>query len=123
MKAYKSNLKIDELNLLKDDFFSMKIKSEGILWKQIRTACLVDPARAENMLVALKLTPLNGCMNLLTDENEHLMPVPNFCINDPYLEKHIQIADENYQPKKLTVSFCYKVTIYRLNYRMSISKS
>lgn len=104
MKAYKSTLKIDQLNILKDDFFNSKIKTEGILWKQIRTACLFDPVRADNMLLALKLTPLNGCMNLLMDEKENLFPVPNFCINDPYLEKKIENADDNHQSNKLTVS-------------------
>lgn len=103
MKAYKSTLRIDQLNALKDEFFNSKILMDGHIWKQIRNACLFEANRAESILAAVKLIPLNGCMNLLMDQNKKLFPVPNYCINDPYLEKHIESVDEGHRNKSLTV--------------------
>lgn len=103
MKAFKSSLRIDQLNSLKEDYFNSKVEKEGLIWKHIRNVCLFDSNRAENMLISLKLKPLNGCMNLLMDHCHKLYPVPNYCINDPYLEKHIDSVDTAHLSKILTV--------------------
>ena len=95
MKAYKSNIKIDKLTALRDEFFTDRIKSEGQIWKQIRYASIYDSVRAENLLLALKLTPYAGCMNHLVDSSGKEYIVPNFCINDPYLEKEVKIQQKN----------------------------
>lgn len=107
MKAYKSTLKIDELNALRDEFFASRMQTQGPIWKQIRHASLLDCERAQQMIVVLNLTPMNGCMNLLVDPNGYYFAVPNFCINDPYLEKIFVDADEERETKRLKVSYNY----------------
>lgn len=109
MKAYKTNLKIDELNRLKDEFFSNRYQSQGSIWKQIRHACVFDAERSYNMLIALKLTPVNGCMNLLKDHNGFYYAVPNFCINDPYLEKSYLKVDK--KRKAEVIQVCYIIIL------------
>lgn len=110
MKAYKTSLKIDELNTLKDEFFSRKIKLEGPIWKQIRYACVYDPVKSKNMLSAINLFPIEGCMNLLRDINGIYYAIPNFCINDPYLEKKILDVDKNRDVFIITVRL--KILLY-----------
>lgn len=104
MKAYKSTLKIDELNALRDEFFGSRMQTQGPIWKQIRHASLLDSERAQQMINGLNLTPMNGCMNLLVDPNGYFFAVPNFCINDPYLEKLFADADDERETKRLKVS-------------------
>ena len=96
MRAYKCNLKINELNRLKDEFFTSRLAKEGPIWKQIREACVYHLEKSKEMLEALNLTPMNNCMNLLYDnEKNRYYAIPNFCINDPYLQKTIlQATDE-----------------------------
>ncbi len=112
MKAYKSILKIDELNKFRDDFFSQRLQTQGLIWKQIRHACLLDATRAQNMIEALKLTPVNGCMNLLVDPNGFYFAIPNYCINDPYLEKVFVNADEKRKPNSIKFKLC---NVYNVN--------
>ena len=54
--------------------------------------------RANNLLSANFLTPVNGCLNQIMDNYKKCYLIPNFCINDPYFEKNIisnNINDEN----------------------------
>ena len=50
LKAYKSDLKIDELNKLRDEFWASRYK-KSLIWKHIRHACLLDIGK----LIALLL--------------------------------------------------------------------
>lgn len=109
MKGYKTKLQIDLLTALRDEFFTDRIKREGQIWKNIRYACVYDAEKCEKLLSALKLTAVNGCMNHLVDETglNHYI-VPNFCINDPYVEKTFLNVDKARESSKISVSFLFR---------------
>lgn len=116
MKAYKSNLKIDELNSLRDDFFITRIKSQGEIWKNIRHACLIDSERSLNLITALKLKTINGCINHLKDSKENHYVIPNFCINDPYLEKIVkEINIKNKEENMVFLKLCNAYTQHKVD--------
>ena len=105
MKAYKTNLQIDKLTQLRDEFFTNRIKKQGIIWKQIRYACIYDAEKCQNLIIALHMTPIDGCMNQLIDSKGTRYIIPNFCINDPLIEKEYKEIDENHKREKINVIF------------------
>lgn len=104
IKAYKSTIKIDQLIELRNEFFENRIRNQGGIWKQIRYACIYDYLRCENLLTALKLTPINGCMNQLLDAHGNIYVIPNFCINDPLSQKELLGIDSNHKINSIKVS-------------------
>ena len=85
MPAYKCDLKIDELNKKRDEFWSSKTKLKS-KWKIIHQACIYDHINAEEYLYKNNMKTLEGCINLCMDNQGNIFRVPNYCINDPYFE-------------------------------------
>lgn len=109
MKAYKSKIQIDKLTELRDKFFSDRISKQGKIWNNIRYATIYDSQKCENLLEALHLKPVNGCMNQLLNPHGIMFIVPNFCINDPYFEKTVKNQENNHKVVKYKIKFinCY----------------
>lgn len=93
MKGYKCTLPIDELLLLREDFWSFQRAHDNI-WRDIRQAVAMDEYRSNIYLNNLKLTTVNGCINHLIDKNGKHYFIPNYCINDPYFEKNFDNVKE-----------------------------
>ena len=68
MKGYKCTLPIDELLLLREDFWSFQRAHDNI-WRDIRQAVAMDEYRSNIYLNNLKLTTVNACINHLIDKN------------------------------------------------------
>jgi hypothetical protein len=110
MKGYKCLIPINELNRLRDEFWTSKIKTDSI-WKTIRHACIMDECniilyltfivRGVSLLNSLGIQTVEGCINHLKDKSGNIYRIPNFCINDPYFEKHISEEDDNGRVAKL----------------------
>ena len=87
MKAYKCDLKIDELNKMREYFWKIKTNYNNKnwpTWNTIKRAVLYDEFRASLLLEEYKITPINGCINHLKDSKGNSYKIPNYCINDPY---------------------------------------
>ena len=109
MKAYKTNLQIDKLTQLRDEFFTSRIKKQGMIWKQIRYACIYDAEKCLTLITALNMTPVEGCMNQLIDSKGSRYIIPNFCINDPLIEKEYKEIDGNHIHEKINVNFNFNL--------------
>lgn len=108
MKGYKCSLKIDELNNLREEFWVKRLKISGI-WKHIRHACILDDSKICNFLArALKLlknhelVPIDNCLKLVQDNKGQIYRVPNWCINDPFYEKALNL-ERNSSVKKIKI--------------------
>ena len=77
MPAYKCNLKIDELNKKREEFWSSKTKLKT-KWKL-------------NFIIKTILGQLN--INMCTDDQVNIFRVPNYCINDPHFQ--FELLDNN----------------------------
>lgn len=102
MKAYKCNLKVDELNLLREKFWGTKTKyttRNWPTWDTIKRAVLFDEIRASLLLEEYKIKTVNGCINHLEDSKGNFYKIPNYCINDPYFgiieEDQQNVKEEN----------------------------
>ena len=94
MPAYKCDLKIDELNKKREEFWSSKTKLKA-KWKIIHQACIYDHINAEDFLYKNNIKTLEGCINICTDNQGNIFRVPNYCINDPYFKLELLEKDES----------------------------
>ena len=92
MPAYKCDLKIDELNKLREEFWSSKNKLKT-KWKIIHQACIYDHINAEEFLSKNNIKTLEGCINMCMDNQGNVFRVPNYCINDPHFQ--LELLDKN----------------------------
>ena len=96
MKGYKCDLKINELNKLREHFWEVKTNhcnKNWVVWNTIKRAVEYDESRSSLLLKEYNIKPVNGCINHLVDSKGNYYKIPNYCINDPYFEKII--VDEN----------------------------
>ena len=106
MKGYKCNLKINELNQKRDEFWNKRNHHGNPnykIWRIINQACVYDEYRANVLLEEYNLTTFDGCINHIVDKKGNHYIVPNYCINDPYFEKEFKIK-ENIEKKNLKVN-------------------
>ena len=102
MPGYKCDLKIDQLNKKRDEFWSSKNKLNITKWKIIHQACIYDHINAEEFLFKNNIKTLNGCINMCLDEEGKLYRVPNFCINDPTFQLEL-LKNENSKKEKINI--------------------
>ena len=94
MPAYKCDLKIDELNKKREDFWSSKTKLKS-KWKIIHQACIYDHINAEEFLYKNNMKTLEGCINMCADNQGNIFRVPNYCINDPHFQLELLDKEES----------------------------
>jgi hypothetical protein len=102
MPGYKCDLKIEQLNKKRDEFWSSKNKLNITKWKIIHQACIYDHINAEEFLFKNNIRTLNGCINMCLDEGGKLYRVPNFCINDPTFQLEL-LNNENSKKEKINI--------------------
>ena len=85
MPAYKCDLKINELNAIREKFWRSH-KTNTYQWNIIHQACVYPHIKAEEFLAKHNFRTMDGCINMCVDENGNIYRVPNYCINDPYFE-------------------------------------
>ena len=85
MPAYKCDLKINELNRKRKQFWNSHKKNLS-QWNIIHQACIYPHIKAEEYLASHGFRTLEGCINMCVDREGNIYRVPNYCINDPYFE-------------------------------------
>jgi hypothetical protein len=113
MQGYTCLLPIDELNKLREEFWNSKLQEKHI-WRYLRQATLMDDGiviiilvRCANLIKQLNLTPIRGCLNCLQDKEGKYYYIPNFCINDPFLERNLDSIQIEGEFKTLKVMLCF----------------
>ena len=91
MKGYKCELCIDQLFQLRNEFWSQQIQTNDI-WIDIHKAITMDEFRTNLYLAQSGLKPFDDCVNHLVDEEGEHYYIPNFCINEPYYEKDLNVG-------------------------------
>ncbi len=59
--------------------------------------------RGKNYLTNSGIHTVNGCLNHLRDSSGKEYRIPNFCINEPFMEKALHELDENRDFHKIKV--------------------
>ena len=105
MKGYRCNLKVDELNKLREHFWEVKTNSKNnnwLVWNTIKRAVSFDELRASLLLEEYEIKTVDGCINNLIDSKGNHYKIPNYCINDPYFEK-IEIYEKKVEEKMIKI--------------------
>ena len=108
LKGYKCTLPIDQLNKIREDFWSNRNNHHNInykIWRIINQACVYDEYRANLLLEEYELKTAEGCINHIIDTKGNHYYVPNYCINDPYFEKSFNVNIEEINEEKLKLIF------------------
>ena len=106
MKGYKCTLPINELNEMRENFWTTKIE-ENSKWRIIQQICVFDEERANLTLGHYNFQVAENCVNHIIDNHGKHYFVPNYCINDPYFEKELIQTNE---PEKKIKIFLYDVS-------------
>ena len=119
MPGYKCDLKIDELNKKREEFWASKnLGFNKFKWKIIHQACIYDHINAEDFLFKNNIKTLKGCINMCLDEDNKIYRVPNFCINDPTFQLEL-LNNEDSKGYKINIIindiFHQKKTKYEIN--------
>lgn len=107
MKAYKSDLSLEDLSKKRQQFWDKKTNPKNpnwITWNTIHQAIKYDEHRASLLLEQYNICTINGCINNLIDEKGNKYKIPNYCINDPYYERNFA-KDYNKEKKNIKVKF------------------
>ena len=102
MKGYKCSLNIDELNVLRERFWQVKINLNE-RFKFLRQAVLYDSKKCEDYIIKNGFYTVNGCINHCSDNTKYIYIIPNYCINDPYFEKKLENIEPNRKKKKIII--------------------
>ena len=106
MKGYKCRLPINELNEMREKFWTTKME-ENSNWRIIQQICVFDEERANLTLGHYNFQVAENCVNHIIDNHGKHYFVPNYCINDPYFEKELIQTNE---PEKKIKIFLYDVS-------------
>ena len=75
-----------------------------INWSIIQKAVMLDESRSLDYLEIFEIEPINGCINRCKDKEGNIYDIPNYCINDPYFERDLEInTNEQIEEKELKV--------------------
>jgi hypothetical protein len=117
MPGYKCDLKIDQLNKKRDEFWVSKNKLNIYKWKIIHQACIYDHINAEEFLYKNNIKTVHGCINMCLDENGKVYRVPNYCINDPTFQLEL-LNNENSKKENINIVINDVSSQVRKNYNV-----
>ena len=103
MKGYRCDLKYNELTDLREKFWKSK-KHHQETWHVIRQAAVLEAEKGLTYLTTNRLHVIDGCINHITDNKGNHYWLPNFCINEPYMEKNLTNFDEKRPPVIIKVN-------------------
>lgn len=92
IQAYKCSLHIDELSILRQNFWESKTALNE-RWKILRQACYYDNDKCMDYLSKNGFWTVNGCLKECSDSSKYIYRIPNYCIEDPYFEKELLPVD------------------------------
>lgn len=111
MKSYKCKLKLEQLQKLREKFWTKKLNKNNknyVNWSIIQKAILLDDPRDIYYLEHFQIEPINGCIRHCKDKEGNTYYIPNYCINDPYFERDLENSkNESIEEKEI------KVKIYK----------
>jgi hypothetical protein len=86
MKGYISPVPYEELERIRNDFWSSRIEGNPQIWEILHMICNDNSLSLEDIdgyMKASNIVTYKGCINVTYDDKGYLYEIPNYCINDP----------------------------------------
>ena len=102
MKGYISPVSYQELQKIREDFWSSRIEGNKAIWEVLHTICndtTLNLDDIDSFMKSSNIVTYKGCINVTYDSKGFLYEIPNYCINDP-VQYEKKIEDEKKIPNK-----------------------
>ena len=106
MKGYISPVPFEELEKIRNDFWSSRIEGNPQIWEILHMICNDNSLSVEDIdayMKASNIVTYKGCINVTYDNKGFLYEIPNYCINDPLeyekIEEKIPLIKEDFEVK------------------------
>ena len=106
MKGYISPVPFEELEKIRNDFWSSRIEGNPQIWEILHMICNDNSLSVEDIDAYMKASNIityKGCINVTYDNKGFLYEIPNYCINDPLeyekFEEKIPLIKEDFEVK------------------------
>lgn len=86
MKGYISPVPFEELEKIRNDFWSSRIEGNPQIWEILHMICNDNSLSVDDIdayMKASNIVTYKGCINVTYDNKGFLYEIPNYCINDP----------------------------------------
>ena len=102
MRGYICPVTFEELQKIRDDFWSSRIEGNKSIWEVLHMICNDNTLSIDDIDIFMKssnIVTYKGCINVTYDSKGFLYEIPNYCINDPVRYEKIE-EDIKAMPKK-----------------------
>ena len=116
MKGYISPVPFEELEKIRNDFWSSRIEGNPQIWEILHMICNDNSLTNEDINIYMKescIVTYKGCINVTYDNKGYLYEIPNYCINDP-------LEYEEFKEKAPLIKEDIEVKIRCFNYEENI---
>lgn len=124
MKGYVSSITLEELNKVREDFWSSRIEGDMEIWELMRAVCSdknLSDEDIEGMLMAGGVVPYRDCINVVYDSKGAIYEIPNYCINDPSQYDIPEIQYNKEKPQTAIIKF--KLRYFADDFQMEMNNS
>ena len=86
MRGYICPVTFEELQKIRDDFWSSRIEGNKSIWEVLHMICNDNTLSIDDIDIFMKssnIVTYKGCINVTYDSKGFLYEIPNYCINDP----------------------------------------
>ena len=111
MKGYISPVPFEELEKIRNDFWSSRIEGNPQIWEILHMICNDNSLSVDDIdayMKASNIVTYKGCINVTYDNKGFLYEIPNYCINDP-------LEYEKFEEKKPVIKEDIEVKIRCFN--------
>ena len=88
MKGYICPVSYEELQKIREEFWTSRIEGNAEIWEILHTICNDKNLTKEDINIYMKSSKIRtykGCINVTYDSKGYLYEIPNYCINDPLI--------------------------------------
>lgn len=108
MKGYISQITLEKLQKVRDDFWTSRIEGDNEVWELLHAICNDQTLSDEDIMEMLRaggVIPYKDCINVVYDSKGAIYEIPNYCINVPlqYNIPEIEYSKEKPNEQKFTI--------------------
>ena len=102
MKGYISPVSFEELEKIREEFWTSRIEGNKSVWEVLHMICNDNTLSIDDIdsfMKSANIVTYKGCINVTYDSKGFLYEIPNYCINDPVKYEKNEEEKKN-MPKK-----------------------
>ena len=126
MKGYISAITLEELQKVRDDFWTSRVEGDSEIWELLHAICNDQNLSDEDIMGMLKaggIIPYKDSINVVYDSKGALYEIPNYCINDPSQYNIPEIEYTKEKPNEEEIVFKIRFFNHQFDIKLSNMKT